>query len=138
MRILGANGIKVDRKIQLPQRYHDIEERDDAYIAVSNQPPFLDVIDKKSLKIRNHIDLVFPDFKVLEVKDLSIHPDLATSYVCVKNSIELPRYTVLIVDEKSGTAKAPGIVGTWAEVSPDGQTLYTGYSCFCLQMLSAR
>lgn len=128
LRILGPNGISVARKIELPQRYHDIEERQDVYVAVSSKPPFLDIIDKKSLKIRNHIDLVFPDFKVLDVTDLAIHPDSATSYVCVKNSIELPRYTVLVVDEESGSAKAPGIIGTWAEVAPDGLTLYTGYS----------
>ena len=128
LRILAADGISIERKVELPQRYHDIEERHDDYVAVSSKPPFLDVIDKKTLKIRKHVDLVFPDFKILDVTDLSIHPDLSTSYVCVKNAIELPRYTVLIVDEKSGTARAPGIVGTWSEVSPNGQMLYTGYS----------
>ncbi|MBL8816403.1 MAG: trypsin-like peptidase domain-containing protein [Planctomyces sp.] len=128
LRIVGEDGIKIVREIQLPQRYHDIEERSASYIAVSSQPPFLDVIDRKSLRIRQHVDLVFPEFKVLNVSDLCIHPDSGTSYVCVQNGIELPRYTVLIVNETSGSVEAPGIVGTWAEVSPDGQTLYTGYS----------
>lgn len=127
LRIVGGDGISIEQSVELPQRYHDIEERRDAYVAVSSKPPFLDVIDKKTLKIRKHIDLVFPEFKVLDVTDFSVHPESGISYVCVKNAIELPRYTVLIVNEESGTARAPGIIGTWAEVSSDGQLLYTGY-----------
>lgn len=127
LRVLSENGISVQRTVELPERYHDIEERENVYVAVSNQPPALDVIDRKTLKIRRHIELRFAELRVLEVTDLAIHPGRPISFICIKHSIELPRYTVLTVDEQSGQVVDTGIVGTWAEVDSDGQTLFTGY-----------
>lgn len=128
LRILGGDGIAVKDQRKLPNRYDFIEERADTYIAVTKNPaPALDVIDKRNLRIRRHIDLTSAGTRILEITDLAINPRSKDSFVAIKHDIDLPRYTVLTVDEGSGRVESPGILGTWVEVSPDGKRLYTGY-----------
>ena len=128
LRELADDGITVTNTRKLPNRYEFIEERRDAYIAVARNPePVLHVVDKGSLKVRREIRLTTDEAQVLEITDLAISPTDTMSYVAIKYAVELPRYTVLMVDEQSGRVQVPGILGTWVEVSPDGKRLYTGY-----------
>lgn len=128
LRVLGDDGITVADTRQLPNRYDFIEDRRDAYVAVTRNPePVLHVVDRRSLEIRQEIRLTTDETQVLEITDLAINPTGPVSYVAIKCAVELPRYTVLTVDEQSGRVQAPGILGTWVEVSPDGKRLYTGY-----------
>jgi S1-C subfamily serine protease len=128
LRELADDGITVANTRKLPNRYEFIEERRDAYIAVTQNPePVLHVVDKGSLKVRREIRLTADEAQVLEITDLAISPNDTMSYVAIKSAVELPRYTVLTVDEQSGRVQVPGILGTWVEVSPDGKRLYTGY-----------
>ncbi len=128
LRILADDGITVTEIRTLPNSYEFIEERADVYLGVvRGGNPALQIIDKRKMKVRREIPLATDELQVLEVTDLAISPTSAKSFVAIKHAMELPRYTVLTVDEATGRVQAPGILGTWVEVSPDGKRLYTGY-----------
>ena len=128
LRELSDDGISVTNTLVLPNRYDFIEERRDTYIAVAGTPaPVLHVIDKSNLTVIREISLQTSEVQVSEITDLAISPNSGQSFVAVKFAAELPRYTVLTVDEATGRVQAPGILGTWVEVSPDGKQLITGY-----------
>lgn len=128
LRELADDGISVTNTLVLPNRYDFIEERRDTYIAVASTPaPVLHVIDKSTMTVFREIPLRTSEVQVSEITDLAISPASGQSFVAVKFAAELPRYTVLKVDEETGRVQAPGILGTWVEVSPDGKRLITGY-----------
>lgn len=127
LRVLGDGDLSRVSTKTLPARYHDIAQRGNTLIAVSSKPPFLDVIDRRSMNVLKHFELKFTELEILEITDLAAHPNQNISYLCVRYSHELPRYTVVLINEETGQATEPGVFGTWAEVSPDGETLFTGY-----------
>lgn len=122
--ILGRDGWTVQKIVELPHRYRFIAEREDSYIAIGLNPKALDVIDKKTLKVRRRTPLDYPD-----ITDLAIHPHDTLSYVCVRKGFNLPRYQIVIVDEDRGRHIAPsGLNGKWVKVTPDGATLFAAYA----------
>ncbi|WP_459558063.1 YncE family protein [Lacunimicrobium album] len=126
---LGSDGLTVIEELTLPKRYAFLRERPNTFIAVANAPtPVLDVIDKTSMAVIKSIDMTTTQTRVLEITDLAIHPADNKSYIGIKHDNELPRYSVLAVDEQTSTVTSPGIIGKWVTLSPDGRTLYTGYS----------
>ncbi len=127
LRILGPDGISVVQEHKLPERYHDVRDREDVFVLLSKSPPAIDVVDKKSLRRIQHQPIKAGDLRVLDVMDFAIHPTKPVSYVAIKHDIELPRYTVIVVNERNGRVEVPGILGTFVEVDPQGKTLYTGY-----------
>lgn len=127
LRILGPDGISVVKEHKLPERYHDIRDRENEFVALAKSPATIDVIDKKTLRRIEH-QLVQPkDVRVMDVMDFAIHPTQPTSYLAIKHDIELPRYTVIFLQERTGKQEVPGIVGTFVQIDPQGKTLYTGY-----------
>jgi LSD1 subclass zinc finger protein len=127
LRVLGDGDLSKVSTKTLPARYHDIAQRGNTLIAVSSKPPFLDIIDRRSMDVLKHYELKFTELEIHEITDLAAHPQQNVSYLCVRYSHELPRYTVVVINEETGEATEPGVFGTWAEVSPDGESLYTGY-----------
>lgn len=127
LRVLGANGITVAHEQALPLRYHDIKDRGNVYVALSHAPPALDVFDKQTGKRLEHHLLEPKDLRILEITDFAIHPTRPESYIAIKFGIELPRYMVICVNERTGHIDVPGILGTYVEIDPQGQYLYTGY-----------
>jgi hypothetical protein len=128
LRELIDDGLTVANTLTLPSHYDFLEERRATYIAVAGTPePVLHVIDKDSLKVLREIRLQTSEIRVLEITDLAIAPTDNRSFVAVKHSEDVPRFTVLEVNEETGSVQSPGILGTWVEVSPDSQFLYTGY-----------
>ena len=127
LRVLGDGDVSKVSTKTLPARYHDIAQRGNTLIAVSSKPAFLDVIDRRSMDVLKHFELKFTELEILEITDLAAHPHQNVSYLCVRYSHELPRYTVVAINEETGVATEPGVFGTWAEVSPDGESLFTGY-----------
>jgi hypothetical protein len=128
LRFLDGDGVTVKARKKLPGRYKFIEERQSGFVAVAQTPaPVLEILDKRRMTVSQRIDLTSAGIRIMEITDLAVHPHEDMAFVAVKHDIELPRYTVLIVDERTGTVRAPGIPGTWVEVAPDGSRLYTGY-----------
>jgi S1-C subfamily serine protease len=125
---LGPDGLNVVKTMKLPGSYRFIAERHDEFLAVCTSPFRLDVIDKRTLKARKQISLTSAGVRVLEVTDLAIHPRRHTSFVAIKHDIDLPRYRVLVVDERKGEASAPpDVMGTWLAADPEGRYLYAAY-----------
>jgi serine protease Do len=127
LRILGPNGISVQHQHTLPERYHDIRDRENVYVALSKAPPAVDVFDKKTLRRIAHHAVQPKDLRVMDITGFAIHPTQPTTYLAIKHDIELPRYMVILVNERTGKIEAPGILGTFVEVDPQGKALYTGY-----------
>src|SRR5262249_32592047 len=89
---------------------------------------FLDVIEKKTLKVRKSIELQHPDFPVFNVEELAVHPTKPISYVSVMHATDIPRYRVMVIDEAGGEITAPAqMCGNYLAVEPEGRTLYVGY-----------
>lgn len=129
LRRLDADGLTVKEEWTLPDRYRWIAERDDAWVAVRESPPRLDVIHKGSLQQVKQIPLAPAGVRVMGLQDLAIHPRSPLSYVAIKHDTDLPRYRVLIVDERTERITAPeNLLGKWIAVDPAGRYLYTAYS----------
>lgn len=128
LRVLGPDGFNVAQELELPQRYRQIAEREDCFVALSKQPPQLDLIDKETRQVRKSIPIQRAGVRVLDVLDVALHPQQPIAYVAIKHDIELPRHRMLIVDETSGSVEAPeGLIATWIKVDPAGRYLYAGY-----------
>jgi S1-C subfamily serine protease len=128
LRVLGPDGLSVVADVKLPERYQQIAERGDEYIALSKQPARLDVIDKQTQKMKKGLPIEKNGLRVLDVVDFVPHPTERRSYVTIKHDVELPRYRVLVIDEKTGIVDAPeGLIGTWVAIDPAGRYLYAGY-----------
>lgn len=127
LRVLGPDGITIERQHTLPGRYDDIEDRENVFVALTKSPPALDLFDKRTLKRVEHHPLEVRDRRVLDVMDFAIHPKQPLSYIAIKHDVELPRFTVVVVNERTGKIDVPGILGTYVEIDPQGRYLYTGY-----------
>lgn len=125
---LGSDGVTVLKTMKFKDPYRFIAERKDVFVAVSNDPKRVDIIDKRSLRVRKQIDLTPLGVRVMDVMHLALHPLNPVCYVAIKNDIKPPRYRVLIVDEQTGKVRAPeDVIGTWVAVDPAGRYLYAGY-----------
>lgn len=126
---IGSDGLSVEESWTLPDRYRWIAEREDVWVALSESPNRLDMIDKRSLRSIKQIPLTPAGVRVLDLHDLAIDPIEKVSYVTVQQDVGPPRYRVLIVDEATGTIEAPGdLLGRWLEVDPAGRYLFAAYS----------
>ncbi|QDU10432.1 SUMF1/EgtB/PvdO family nonheme iron enzyme [Gimesia aquarii] len=125
---LKGDGIQIVQKYQLPQRYNFLAERKNTFLALDQSQKQLDLIDQNTLEITRSIPLKLSNLTVMEITDLTVHPELPVSYVTVKIQGEQPRYRVLVVDEQKGEVSAPDeMLGTWVRVDPAGNMLYVGY-----------
>jgi hypothetical protein len=125
--VLTGNGLTSDKPLKLGKKYRRIGDREDHYVALSDDKA-LDVIDKKTLKVRKSIELQHEDFPAFNVEELAIHPTKPISYVSLMHATEVPRYRVMVVDEAGGEITAPEkMCGVYLAVDPEGRTLYVGY-----------
>jgi hypothetical protein len=123
LRRLVGTGVAVKDDLRLPARYERVAERADYFVGLSDEKKALDIIDKKTLKVRRSVRM---DYRART--DLAPHPTQAVSYVCVEAGGDGPPYRILVVEEDTGEVlEPPGFYGTWAVVSPDGRELYAGY-----------
>lgn len=125
--VIGRS-LKDARTRTLPRRYKLIGRRRGDYIAVSQNPPALDVLDARTLRVKKQVDLSAATDRILEVTDLTAHPKKNVTCLCVRSSVELPRFRVMFIDEDSGQIESMPIIGNWAEFSDGGRFLFTGYS----------
>ncbi len=128
LKVLAADGITIARQVVLEERVQDIHERNLDFIGIANTPAALLVFNGETGKKLKHHPLDAGGGRVLSIEDSAINPAKPTTYIAIKHDIELPRYTVLVVNEITGRVEAPGILGKFVAVSPDGRSLYTGYS----------
>jgi hypothetical protein len=125
---LGADGITVKTEHTLPGRYRQIAEREESWVALSKEPPAVDIINKQSLKVTKRIAIAPRGVQVMDVIDLALHPRKKTCYVTIKHDVQPPRYRVVVVNEGTGSVSAPDtLIGTWVVVDSAGNWLYTGY-----------
>lgn len=126
--ILKPDGFTVAQKRDLPARYLFIGERDDCYVAVAADAA--DVIDKTTLKVRQHAAL-----DVREVTDLAVNPVTRFSYIAYEsNARSGPLCRIAVFDEVKGTLDEPaGFIGRWIGVDPSGQYVVAGYKQIIVQ-----
>ncbi|MEK6233969.1 MAG: hypothetical protein N2C14_04595, partial [Planctomycetales bacterium] len=121
-RVLGPDGFTVEKEVKFPKRYRFNAERKDVWIGLASGPRSLDVIDKKTLRIRKSVDLPFH-----ELTDFAMHPRLRLSFVAVRHALRAPRYKIVIVNETLGTLSEPNsFLGKWVRIDPTGDWLYAG------------
>jgi hypothetical protein len=122
--VLNADGTTVDKGFDLPQTFTRIREREEYYIAVTQEPSAMLILDKETLKPIRTIKLLYK-----ATTDLALHPNLPFTYIATDQPVEgEARYRVVVVDETNGEIREPeNVVGTFLAVSPDGRHLYTGY-----------
>ena len=124
MIVANADGTTIQRRFQTAKKYLQIAEREGYFVALSNEPNSLDILDKQTLKLTKHIRLPFAG-----VTSLAVHPFKKISYVGIEQVVEgKPRYPVVIVDEASGDVReSDNLIGRYLAIDPSGQRLYCGY-----------
>jgi WD40 repeat protein len=126
--ILSSNGQTVQRKLKLPKRYELLKDRLEYLVGVSRENGFtVDLINKKTLQVQRSIPLLKSATHITEVSDLALDPSRPLTFVAVKNSKDIPKNNVLMIDEDSGKLTPLEVFGNWIEISPDGNRLYSGY-----------
>lgn len=122
--VLKPDGWSVENSAILDKTYVRIGERDDYYVALSEEPKGVHILDKRSFKVTRSFPL-----EVVEFCDLVLHPHLPISYVAAKRSHDVPRYGFILFDEKTGTGREdPDWIGNWLAIDPSGQFLLAAYS----------
>ncbi len=127
LRQLESDGFTVTDSHRLPNRYQHFDIRNDEYVGVTEGTHTLEVLDARSLRVKKQVDLASLGHRVLEVTDLAAHPTRSMSYVGIKRGVDVPRYLVLPVNEKSGRIDGDPLLGTWAAIDAAGGELITGY-----------
>jgi S1-C subfamily serine protease len=122
--VLKPDGWSVESSATLDKAYFRIGERDDYYVALSEEPKGVYVLDKRSFKVIKSFPL-----EVIEFCDLVLHPHLPISYVAAKRKHEVPRYGFILFDERTGTGKEdPDWIGNWLAIDPSGRFMLGAYS----------
>jgi hypothetical protein len=112
----------------MPKRYDLLKDRNDYLVGVTREDGFrVDLINKKTMKVQRSIELKQAGITIAEVSDLALHPSKAASFASVKNEKELPKYSVMMIEEDSGKITPMEVFGNWIQVSPDGNRIYSGY-----------
>ncbi len=117
--VLAPDGITISKIHELGTVYKRIAERADYYVAIAENPPAIDLLNKKTLATIRRIacDRGRPF-------DLAIYPTQAISYVSVIAAGQQDRPSFVIVDEKSGTIRdSKNYLGQWLVVDAAGQRL---------------
>ena len=128
LRELIDDGLTVANTLTLPSHYDFLEDATSyLYCRRRNAGARIACDRQRQSEGAAQIRLQTSEIRVLEITDLAIAPTDNRSFVAVKHSEDVPRFTVLEVNEETGSVRSPGILGTWVEVSPDSQFLYTGY-----------
>ncbi len=128
LNILPASGRSIERKFTLPKRYGLLKDRNEYLVAVGRDNGLtLDLINKKTMKVQRSIGLKLAGVNIAEVSDLALHPLHPTTFVAVENQNQMPKYSVLKIDENSGEVTPMEVFGKWIQVSPDGKRIYSGY-----------
>ncbi len=121
--VLGADGFTIERKLTLPKRYTHIAERADCYVALAADPKSVDVIDKKTVKVRKSMKLNCQQFT-----DLALHPTKPISYVALRDLARNPEAQFVVFDEVTGEGhESDEYVGSWIKADPKGRFLIVGY-----------
>ena len=121
--VLGADGFTIAQTLTLPKRYTHIAERADSYVALAADPKSVDVIDKKTLKVRKSMKLNCQQFT-----DLALHPRKPISYVALRDLARNPDAQFVVFNEESGEGhESDDFVGTWIKADPKGRFLIVGY-----------
>ena len=117
--VLGADGIAISKIHELPTAYKRIAERANYYVALVEQPPAIDLLDKKTFATIRHIT-----FKGSKADDMTIHPTKPITYATSIKATMQANGSFVIVDETSGDVReAPEYLGQWLEVDAAGQRL---------------
>ncbi len=122
--IIEANGVALKETSILVTKFVKIRERKKYFVAISNEPKAIFLIDKQSFKITKSRTLSFE-----KLTDLVLHPTLPMSYVTGKSGKDAPRYRFIAFDE----AKWEGYednqwIGNWLAIDPHGEFIVTGFS----------
>jgi hypothetical protein len=122
---LAADGFTVKQTLKLPAKYTMIAERDNYFVALSDEKQSLDLIDPKTLAVRRSVKMEYR-----ARYDMALNPVKPITYVTVeKGGGDGPQQVVLIVNESTGDVLEPdNFFGRWVRVSPDGREVYTGYT----------
>jgi hypothetical protein len=125
LRRLGADGLTVRETIKLPKAYEHIRERPDYFVALAGgDEKCLDLIDKKTLKVRRSIQMEYR-----ARFDLALNPVRRECYVTVEKAAgDGLRSDILVVNEATGDVREPeDFIGRWVRVSNNGNVLFAGY-----------
>jgi hypothetical protein len=123
VRRLGPDGLAVVATITLPRVYSKIAERDDCFIAVSSKDKLIDILDKKTLKVRHSGSLAYHS-----INSLCLNPLHPVDYLAVEKGLNGESSQIVLFDEQTGGVREPaGCQGSFACIAPDGQRLYTAY-----------
>jgi S1-C subfamily serine protease len=121
--VLGADGFTIAQKVTLPKHYTHIAERADSYVALAADPKSVDVIDKKTVKVRKSMRLSCQQFT-----DLALHPTMPISYVALRDLARKPEAQFVVFNEETGDGhESDDYVGSWIKADPKGRFLIAGY-----------
>ena len=117
--VLGADGITISKIRELATTYKRIAERADYYVAIVENPPAIDLLNKNTLATIRRINCTRG-----RPFDLAIHPTQPISYVSVVPAGLQANGAFVIVDEKSGEIRdSQNYLGQWLAVDAAGQRL---------------
>jgi S1-C subfamily serine protease len=117
--VLAADGVTIVGMHKLETRYLCISEREEYYVALSQQPPAIDLLNKNKLEIIRRIPL-----ERGEPLGLVLHPTRPISYVVINRPHEDIRGVFWVVDEESDDIHlSKKYLGSWLAVDVAGQRL---------------
>ena len=123
--VLEDDGVSVKSVVKLSRKYSLIGERGSYFVAAADatggKPPSIDFVDKQG-KVQKSVLLEFRPI------DLALHPTKPFTYVCFRDSFDLPGMHFYAIDETTAKARQSDefIAGRLA-VDPSGRFLYAGY-----------
>ena len=123
--VLGADGMTIRKIHKLGATYKRIAERAEYFVAITGNPPAIDLLDKKTLDKIRRIDCTLGN-----PVDLAIHPTKPTSYVTLLKMGQQTNGSFVMVDEAGGKLReSKDYLGQWIAVDAAGQRLVTA-GCF--------
>ncbi|HET6252004.1 MAG TPA: hypothetical protein VFE47_30240 [Tepidisphaeraceae bacterium] len=121
--ITAADGFTIQKTQTLPRSYIAIAEREKYYVAISNEPRTIDLIDKVTLKTIRSRAVAFS-----ALIELTLHPTRPICYISYVQQSDVPSHHFLILDETTGDAHTnDNWIGQWLCISPNGRFLMAGW-----------
>ena len=121
--VLKNDGWTVEKIGTLDREYTKICERKDYFVAITNTPPEIFVIDKENLHVTRSLRVPF-----FEIYDIAVHPNQPFSFVTGNTTSGLPTRRMIRFDERNGEAiESYNWPGKFLAIDKSGQYMYSAY-----------
>ncbi len=120
---LAEDGFAEKETIKLPKRYNFVGMREDYVVCVHAENATVELIDRRTGRERHNLRL--PSGRVF---DLALHPTKPISYVCFRDSFDIPGCHFIVYDETTGKGRqGDEFIGARLAMDSTGRYLYAGY-----------